>query len=967
MIKVIKTLEHTQKLFIPKDRFCLAVKNYTFDKFSTLESAKLIGLKEIKYSEIIKYLSSFPPNSIQFEKVNIIENILQFSLKGDAISIWLPAYDVPVRLEFFGEDLEKMYTFDLLTSRKIDDLSFLLLLNQLTSSVDDLFDVKIYNQTAVESKIEKILFTNKILKDISKLHEDVVYLETDFVFPEMFYGNEDLIKKSIESYINNGFEVIVKSKRFDEDRVTSNPHLPSFVKEGISTAGSVQPSFGKEGEFNPSAFETSAPYISHSRGVQKIVVDDGSGLKTKTNKDLLLVTRSQFLGEMMLNQKLSTSSQALDSHSFSHELGSIVDIPVGFVSNELKLVYLTDRELYGSISIERRSNIKNSPSVDKLLKQLEGEIQVDDYVVHEDYGLGIYRGLKQEKVNDVYNDYLLIEFDNKDELYVPILQINKITKYIGTEGLIPKLTRLGRGIWSKTKSEVRKSVFTMAKDMVKHFAKRELSKSEPMDLKDSKAYLEFEKSFAYELTPDQVRSINEIFADLSGTKPMNRLLVGDVGFGKTEVIMRTAFKVLENGGQVLVIAPTTVLAAQHLDVFRERWVAKNSPLNSFKKGQKLAINKTAQIFERIENEQFTPNPLTQKVKKTVQDHIENVKQQTEIACVSRFNSVKQNREIINKFNSGDIKILIGTHRLLSSDVKPKNLKLLVVDEEQKFGVRQKEKLKQINYSVHVLSVTATPIPRTLSLALSSIQDISIIATPPKNRKPVHTEIVYDNWIKVANAIQNELSRGGQVYFVHNRIQTIDSIAAKLKEYIPDLRFEIAHGSVSSNRLDKVITDFYLHKFDVLLSTSIIENGLDIPNVNTIIIHDSHTFGLSQLYQMRGRVGRSDRQAYCYLMCPKPVETLNNNFNNIIQTEAMRDGKFVNDKKYQEKLYIQRLNSLVENQDLGAGFRIASKDLEIRGAGNILGEQQHGHISKIGYGLYIQMLAEEIEMLKKEMF
>lgn len=874
MIKIIKTLEHTQHLFLPKDQACLYVRNYTFDKFSSLESAEISKIKEIKYSKLIKYLTSFDTNRLHFDKVQNIESLMEFSIKGDVISVWLPGYEAPIKFEFFDEELEKAYTFDLLTGRKIEDIHNLVLLDDFPGSIDDLFDFKISNYSS--NGFSKILFSTRSLPNIKSLHDEVEYLETDFVFAELYYSNLDLINKSIESYKNNSYEVLVRSRRFEkENRV--NRTVPKPLAGEISPVrGNGTIAFGKGG---------------------KLTKQDSKGLPARY---------------------LATSEKP--GQAFTNE-GLILKTAIGFVSHELKFVYLTDRELYGAISIERRSNIKNSPSVDKLLKQLEGEIETDDFVVHEDYGLGIYRGLKQEKVDDLLNDYLLIEFDRKDELYVPISQINKITKYIGAEGTIPQLTKLGRGLWQKARNEIRKSVFIIAKEMVQHLAKREASKSEPLDKSDSDAYLEFEDKFGYDLTPDQKRSINEIFGDLVGTKPMNRLLVGDVGFGKTEVIMRTAFKIVESVGQVMVLAPTTVLAAQHLDVFRERF--------------------------KIEKKQ----------KNLILIDIES-----EIACVSRFNTTKQNRELIDQFNSGEIKILIGTHRLFSSDVKPTNLKLLVVDEEQKFGVKQKEKLKRLNYSVHVLSVTATPIPRTLSLALSSIQDISIIATPPKDRKPVHTEIIFGDWGKAANAIQNELSRGGQVYFVHNRIQTIDSISAKLKEYLPGISTRIAHGSVSSTQLDKTITDFYLNKFQVLLSTSIIENGLDIPNVNTIIIHDSHTFGLSQLYQMRGRVGRSEKKAFCYLMCPKPGENLNSN---LIQTEVMSDEKSVKDQKHLEKLYVQRLNSLVENQDLGAGFRIASKDLEIRGAGNILGEQQHGHISKIGYGLYIQMLAEEIEVLKKE--
>ncbi|MDQ6985403.1 MAG: helicase-related protein [Candidatus Dojkabacteria bacterium] len=598
------------------------------------------------------------------------------------------------------------------------------------------------------------------------------------------------------------------------------------------------------------------------------------------------------------------------------EIEQIKFLPAGFISSVGKTAIFTDRELFGSIFLNKVKTInKSSARLKQLLAQFEGEIKIGDYIAHEDYGIGLYSGLTREEYDSVLTDYLLVKFAGDDEIYVPLIQIEKITKYLGNSDSPPKLTKLSKGGWKKLKEKVKKTTVLLAKHLIEHMAKRELSKAVPIDQNDSQEYKFFVESFPYNETRDQINVINEVINDMKSTRPMNRLVVGDVGFGKTEVIMRAVFKVIEQRGQVAVLSPTTILTSQHLATFRERFELKSDGDNPY------------------------DIPMS-------------------IEAVSRFNTVKENREVIDRANNGDVSVLIGTHRLLTSDVKFKDLQLVVIDEEQKFGVKQKEKIKQINYGVHMLSVSATPIPRTLSLALSSIQDISVITTPPKGRRSIDTEMIYTDWNKVADAISKEHSRGGQAYFLHNRVETIAAIKEKLSNLLPGIKFEFAHGKMSASQLDRIMTDFYLNKFDVLISTTIIENGLDLPNVNTMIIHDAHRLGLSQLYQLRGRVGRGDRQAYCYLMCPR------------FKTKTMSVDETKTDLKIKSversKLYLERLQSLVENSDLGAGFQIASKDLEIRGAGSILGEKQHGHITEIGYALYIEMLAGEIEMLKEKL-
>jgi len=506
-------------------------------------------------------------------------------------------------------------------------------------------------------------------------------------------------------------------------------------------------------------------------------------------------------------------------------------------------------------------------------------------------------------------DYLLLKYDKEDELYVPIHQIDKITRYIGPENIEPKLTRLGKTSWEVLKRKVKKSTQLLARELVEHYAKRELAKAKAIRSEDSEDYIEFANQFEFKETEDQIRAVNEIVNDLSKTIPMNRLLVGDVGFGKTEVMMRAAFKIAEIGGQIAILAPTTILAAQHFKVLKKRF--ENFPI--------------------------------------------------EIGLLSRFNTTSKNKEIVKSLNENQIDIVIGTHRLLSNDVKFKKLQLLIVDEEQRFGVKQKEKIKKLNYGTHVLSVSATPIPRTFGRALSSIQDLSIITTPPVGRKSIITEIIKDNWNKVTKAIADEVSRGGQVYFLHNEVRTIQTIMKKLQLLLPGIKFITAHGQLSSKELERIMNAFFLQKYDVLICTTIIENGLDIKNVNTMVVNKANKFGLSQLYQLRGRIGRGMKQAYCYFLYEgKSFEQEKLDLN-----PDPKSSDYLIKKKLKPKKYLERLQTLVDNQELGAGFKVASKDLEIRGAGNLLGGEQSGHITSIGYALYINILAQEVEKRKGE--
>ncbi len=838
-MKIVKTLGHLQPLFI-SDKLTFYSKSFSAELFDSVQNAFLLKKDEITYSDLLNRITNLDSKTntigvidefkvgvnLEFKKVDSVSSMLEFSVRGDIIDVWLPGYDFPVRLEFFGEDIEKINLYDHFTNKKVKEIDYIVITDYLPSDKGELESLDFKEG---KGELQKVVFSDKTIdRKITEFFSgNIEIVETDLVFGPLFFSNIEVAKSEISKYKNNGFKVLTNSRKkvFEEE------------------------------------------------------VDD-------------ITLRFQ-------------------KNEFHVSEESLKKLPAGFISNSNKIVLLTDRELFGVIDLKRSESGINSKTLQNILRQFEGEVSVGDYIVHEDYGIGIYSGLEQQVVDNVPNDYLLIKFAEEDELYVPIDQINKIAKYLGNEGNVPKLTKLGKKNWKEVKNKARKTALITAETLIKHYAKREVSKAFKVDSKDSKEYEKFINKFQYEETPDQIRSINEVIKDLESETPMNRLVVGDVGFGKTEVIMRAAFKMNESKKQVAILAPTTILASQHFDVFKERF-----------KDTKFQIR-----------------------------------------LLSRFNSVKENRATVDEINDRKVDIVIGTHRLLSSDIKFKDLGLLVVDEEQKFGVKQKEKIKQLNYGVHVLSVSATPIPRSLSLALSSIQDISIISTPPKGRQGVATEIIFEDWSRAAKEIQKEVSRGGQVYFVHNRVQSIPGIANKLKSLLPEVSIEFAHGRMTPDSLDKLFTDFYYKKFDVLVATSIIENGLDLPNVNTIIIHDAHKFGLSQLYQMRGRVGRSEIKAYCYLMAPKPSKKILDSIDADNQEALMSLIKANSEKSASQKFYMERLQSLVDNQDLGAGFRIASKDLEIRGAGNILGESQSGHINGVGYALYIEMLADAIEKIK----
>jgi transcription-repair coupling factor (superfamily II helicase) len=552
--------------------------------------------------------------------------------------------------------------------------------------------------------------------------------------------------------------------------------------------------------------------------------------------------------------------------------------PQAFQSPDHKVLLLTDIE----ISLLKEKDTGRALG-QKVFEDFLGGLKVGDFVVHSDHGIARFQGLDRKTVDDITREYLKLGYAENDKLFVPIDQADKVSKYIGSEETMPKLTRLGSAEWATITSKVRKETEKIAKELLELYAKRKVSAGFAF-AKDENVQEEFEKTFPYEETPGQMKAINDVKSDMEAAKPMDRLICGDVGFGKTEVAMRAAFKAVQSGKQVALISPITILADQHYKSFCKRMM---------------------QFNVRVE-------------------------------MMSRFRSKSEQKEILRRLERGEVDIVVGTHRLLQPDVKFKDLGLIVVDEEQRFGVSQKEKLKKFRAEVDVLTLTATPIPRTLNICLNKLRDITTITTPPPGRLPVITEVRKYSPGLVRDAILREIGRHGQVYFLHNKVQTIDSIAEGLRALVPEATFGVAHGQLGSGDLEERVMSFKEHKFDVLVSSTIIENGIDLANVNTLIVNDAEKFGLAQLYQLRGRVGRSKAQAYAYFLY------------------------------HGQRLHLdakKRLRAIVEASDLGSGFQIAMKDLEIRGAGDILGANQHGVINIVGVTHFMRMLNKAVEDLK----
>lgn len=790
-------------------------------------------------------------SELNFERVDFVIEPGQYTVRGGIIDVFSYANDYPYRIEFFGDIVESLRTFEpasQLSIKEKDEISILPDLSRVTETSLVPFFSLLPENTVIWAE-DIVLASEKIKHEFGKAENAFVSLtgEIKHLQPEeLFLKDGELIDSILR------FQIIETGNR----TYFNDP-------ENISFHISPQPLFNKNFDllFSNLLEQTEKSYTNC------IFSDNPKQIERLNN----IVDDLKFKFELA-----------------GYSLFDAVDISIskGFVDHHLKIACYTDHQLferYHRFTIKDNFNAKESFTLKDIYSLKPG-----DYITHIYHGVGIFGGLEKIMNNGREQEALRIVFKDNDLLYVSIHSLHRISKYIGKDGTPPVLDRLGSASWSKLKERTKKRVKDIARDLIALYAKRRNSKGFPYS-PDTYLQLELEASFIYEDTPDQLKSTNDIKKDMEAGFPMDRLVCGDVGFGKTEVALRAAFKAVSDSKQVAVLVPTTILALQHYRTFSER--LKDFPCN--------------------------------------------------IDYLNRFKSSGSQKKTLEELKSGKVDIIIGTHRLLSKDVVFKDLGLLVIDEEQKFGVAAKEKIRQFKVSVDTLTLTATPIPRTLQFSLMGARDLSIINTPPPNRYPIQTELHSFDEQVIRDAVHYEMKRGGQVFFVHNRIQNIMDLKGIIQRLVPDAKIAICHGQMDGVLLEKTMLAFIEGDFDVLLATTIIENGLDIPNANTIIINEAQNYGLSDLHQLRGRVGRSNRKAFCYLLTP-PLIAL---------TEEAR----------------KRLKAIEEFSDIGSGFNIAMRDLDIRGAGNILGSEQSGFISEIGYDMFQKILDEALRELKQSEF
>lgn len=819
----------------------------------------------ISQKELLEKLTN-----LGYKRSTMVNDISEFSIRGDIADIYT-LKENPVRIEFWGDEIVDIRFFDRETQKSIEKIKTIDILPVykfiLPQKTPNDFPKELLDKLTEEKYFEGIevyqsCFNNDFETIFDYLDNYVLVFDEKSEISSKYQFIEENYNKQIEE--NTKTELIYPLK--DINHIPYNDFASKIAKfPRVEFNNFIDSEFDEVLDFNAQVIknfnaniEEIADFIKKHAGYKIIIATD---YKDRV-KDILAqydIFNVEYVGNISAN-------------------GTIIE--------DLKYLIITDRELFNKRNKEVTSTKRTAYKEKAEYIESINDIKEGEYVVHSVHGVGIYLGLTQQELDGQLKDYLTIEYAQKDRLHIPAEQINLLCRYRGAGAAKPKLSRMGGSDWEKTKSKVKKEVEKVAYDLLRLYARRQMQEGIAFD-PDTSWQLEMEDAFEYTETPDQMKAINDIKADMESTNPMDRLICGDVGFGKTEVAMRGIFKAVASGKQVAVIVPTTILALQHYQTISER---------------------------------FKPYGIN-----------------VELLC--RFRTPKEQKETLKNMALGSCDVVVGTHRLLQDGIMFKDLGLLVIDEEHRFGVKHKEKLKQFRENIDIISMSATPIPRTLYMSLSGIKDMSVINTPPKNRLPIRTFVGTYNDNVVKNAIVHELDRDGQVYYLYNRVETIEEFRLKLKELVPNARITVGHAKLSEKELEEVIVGFANHDYDVLLCTTIIENGLDIPNANTMIIHDADKFGLAQLYQLRGRVGRSERQAYCYCL--------------------YKAGKNIT------KDALQRLNAIKEFTTLGSGYQIAMRDVEIRGVGNILGTKQHGHMVNVGFDTYCQLLEETVNELKGE--
>ena len=852
----------------------------------------------------------------------IVEEAGDFCVRGGIVDVFSPLYQDPLRLELFGDTVDELRSFSATTQRTLKSLEEAVILPAKEAVIlkDELPEIlnRIRERAAdlsiPVSNTRRIVNRIKNEADYSEIESltPLLYPQLDTLF-DYISGEALIVQLDPEELTAAATELEVRTGKNVEDardkgRLCVEPEQLYLTFEEVRRLLTRSKSIRfKNLEVIKGRADESETFIPCHLKVDDNTSVSGELQRASRNEQPFLplshwITQRRQSGYMVLLMcRTRSQAERLESLLLSYgiklkrtrEIPPVADgrgeayiaygqLSQGFTWHDQSLSIITEDEIFG-VRTRRRRRSRSKPATAFLALE---DLHKGDFIVHIEHGIGHYSGLTKLKLNGTTSDFLLITYRDNDKLYLPVDRMNMVQKYMGVDGVSPILDKMGGTTWGRTKDKVKKSVAKIAGQLLKLYAARKVEKGFQFN-DDAGDLQEFETGFPYEETSDQMKTIDDVLQDMSRKKPMDRLVCGDVGYGKTEVAMRAAFVAVYNEKQVAVLVPTTVLAEQHFATFSDR---------------------------------FSRSPVR-------------------LACLTRFRTPKEQKAIVAEIKSGKVDIVIGTHRLLSRDVGFKDLGLIILDEEQRFGVKHKEKLKTLRRTVDVLALTATPIPRTLHMSLMGIRDISVIATPPELRQAIITYICeFDDDI-VTEAIRRELKRSGQIFFIHNDIQSIPKMARKLQALVPEVRLDIAHGQLDENELERVMMRFVKREIDMLICTTIVESGLDIPSANTMLVNRADRFGLSQMYQLRGRVGRSDEQAYAYLFIPHE---------SLLTKNAQK-----------------RLKVLMEHSDLGAGFQIAMSDLQIRGGGSILGASQSGHIAAVGYDMFLKLMENAVAEMKGE--
>ena len=843
------------------------VLNYKFPSKEKIDetTTKIEIGGDLSYNDLIEYF-----NLLNYQKDKFVEAPGDFTVRGSIIDFWSYSEKNPVRLEFDGDFLESIRYFEPESQRSIETITNVTLAGAITANGNetdgnftDIFSflkIPLFIVSSFEVgnlKEEEINVFKNVQENISQK------TETNEKAEEEEFSLVDEEEPEIENanqYYKDTQKLFSKEKTrwVIENELASNNEI---IDLGLSEAPTINGNYEV-------LFSTLKKYSYEDF---TIIVTAENELQSARLKDLLAEFKEE-LAELLEKGKVKIETLAIKK---------------GFFHKNEKLLVLTDYQIFNK-PYRAKTSRKYKTASSRAKSKTFASIKKGDFVVHEDYGIGKYVGLETIKIGEADQESMKILYAEGGVVYVNLNYLTLVKKYSSNENLTPTLSTLGTAEWENIKHKTKKKIKEAARELIELYAKRKATKGFRFN-PDTVWQKELEASFFYEDTPDQEKVTEEVKSDMEAENPMDRLVCGDVGFGKTEIAVRAAFKAVQDGKQTAVLVPTTILAEQHYNTFTDR---------------------------------LTQFPVR-------------------VAALSRFQTKKEQNEILKNLETGQVDVVIGTHRILSKDVRFQDLGLLIIDEEHRFGVSAKEKLRSLKVNVDTLTLTATPIPRTLNLSLLGARDLSIVATPPPNRQPIYTQVSVFDVFKIKEWITNELKRNGQIYFVHDRVQSINKLSGYLNKYMPDVKIAVAHGQMKASQLENVIHGFLNKKYDVLLSTKIIESGIDIPNVNTIIVNRADRFGLAELHQLRGRVGRSNRQAYAYFIVPS-LSGIN-------------------------KKALRRLQAIEEFTEVGAGFNISMRDLEIRGAGNLLGTEQSGFINDVGFDLYVKLINEAVEELKYQEF